>query len=1065
MPESPQNRGLFRPPVPFQDGTENGNALPGAAEAGNNEAQGSSDTNNAAQGGNGPTPGSQPSDSGQGARRSLLSSYGAAPAAPPATPVLNSNATQSQGNGQAPTQQGSSANNQTWNQTIAPSSSGQQGGAPDSSAANVWDPTVASPSVGWGQGIYPNGNQNNGWGQQAAPPASPPGAHAWNQNETSINGSHNNGWGQPSAQQNNTPSNFNSSNNSSNGRNQAAAYPGYPGMASKNGQPSTQQNGSNNALDGWNQGTGQPNGTPGNMNNGWGQQMGYPSMLPNSPNGSWSASGVPGMPGTPGAPINQQANGSWSASGAPTNQKAIGNAGQDMPWNRAEAHAAKKRGLRAKYAGLSVPKKIMLLVLLVALFIPSLLIIFEGINGLILYNQARSGMQHLQNAQAIFSGGPKGNTTKYLDVNKLRQAQVEIDAANSDFHQLSNKLDHDVAVGLLDSMLPRQINTARSLAHIGADATEIAQQGVRSAITLSPTLTPALSHPLGGGSSTSPIVTQPVLDELGKDIDFILPRLHDMQQYSNGMDLNSLPLSASQRKLITTALPLLPVGEGVLTQVRSNMDVLAWLLGVDQPRTFLVETMDRGELRATGGFTGQFGELELNGGRMAPLSLKNIGQFEEDNRATGSPLDPIFAKVQGKTAPPPFTWWPIPNFGMRDANLSADFPTSAKLIMNQYQYEFGKQTDGLILFSPFLISHVLQVTGPITVPEYNETITADNLEQRLHYYQLDNVGIRHEELVEHVEDPQIARKLFTKRLSGLLLAKVQALPTDKMVGLGKEMLYAMKTKDLQLYFTNDKLEKLIGQYGSTAEIDRSTTHDGLFVVQANLSVSKASQYVTTSISDDVTLDAKGGATHKMKMKLVYNQTGPVYGLDTYRDYVRVYTPPNSQFISGTGFSHFGDPYCGGYYIPCAAREDVFGTGEMICPIGTQIGLIPALNDDPYGDRLRPIDKIGAPLNMTSDEPGRNMFGSWVVVPKNCTMNLSLSWYVPPTGHEPYSLVIQRQSSTLPNLDVNVTPAPGTCGSTKPGDLHYSHVQDGEDLNFTVASAAAGTCSLQVKPQP
>ncbi len=1055
MPESPQNRGLFRTPVPFQGGAENGGALPGTTEAGDNEAQGGGNTNvaqaRAAKGPSGPyTPDPQ--------RHSLLSSYGTTPSAtPPGTPVHNADSTWSQGNGHTPMQQEGQVNNQAWNQNIAQGSSIQDS-TPDS-AGNGWDQTVAYPGVGqdngWNQGGYPNGNQNNGWGQASTQQNGVP---------THFNGSNtsSNGWnqgaaysgnGQSPAQQNGTPAHFNGPNNVPNVWNQAAAYPGItPG----NGQFSVQQNdapanfnSSNNTPNGWNQVAGQPNAVPGNMNNDWGQQAGYPGMMPNSPNGLWNATGAPSMSGMPGMP------------GVPPGPQAIGNPGQNMAWNQ----AVKKRGLRAKYASLSTPKKIMLLVLVVALLIPSLLAVFEGINGYLLYSQARSGMQHLQNAQTIFSGGPKGNAAKYLDVNKLRLAQVQIDAANSDFHQLSDKLDHDGAIGLLDSMLPRQINTARSLAHIGADATEIAQQGVRSAITLSPTLTPALSHPLGAGPSTSPIVTPPVLDELGKDIDFILPRLHDMQQYSNGLDLTSLPLSDSQRKLITTALPLLPVGEGLLTQVRGNMDVIGWLLGVGQPRTFLVETMDRAELRATGGFTGQFGELDLNGARMTqPLSLKNIGQFEEDNRAMGSPLDPIFNKVAGQTAPPPFTWWPIPNFGMRDANLSADFPTSAKLVMNQYKYEFGKQTDGLILFSPFLISHVLQVTGPISVPEYKETITATNLELRLHYYQLDNVGIRREEIVEHVEDPQIARKLFTKRLSGILLAKVQSLPTSKLIGLGKEMLYAMKTKDLQLYFTNNKVERLIAQYGSTAEIDRSTTHDGLFVVQANLSVSKASQYVTTSISDDVTLDAKGGATHKMKMKLVYNQLGTVYGLDTYRDYVRVYTPPNSQFIAGTGFSHFGDPYCGGYYTPCPQRQDLFGTGEMLCPIGTQIGLIPALNDDPYGARLRPIDKIGAPLNMTSDEPGRNMFASWVVVPKNCTMNLSLSWYVPPTGNQPYSLVIQRQSSTLPDLDVTINPEPGTCGSTKAGDLHYSHVQDGEDLNFTV-DHASGSCSLQVKPQP
>ena len=43
-------------------------------------------------------------------------------------------------------------------------------------------------------------------------------------------------------------------------------------------------------------------------------------------------------------------------------------------------------------------------------------------------------------------------------------------------------------------------------------------------------------------------------------------------------------------------------------------------------------------------------------------------------------------------------------------------------------------------------------------------------------------------------------------------------------------------------------------------MDRSTTHDGLYVVQANLSASKASQYVQTIMHDTVTLDAAGVCT-------------------------------------------------------------------------------------------------------------------------------------------------------------------------------------------------------------
>ncbi|MBA2677423.1 MAG: hypothetical protein H0U76_03380, partial [Ktedonobacteraceae bacterium] len=605
MPESPQNRGLFRPP--FQSGTENGGALPGADGAGNNEAQGGNNSNGVAHDG--------AAANGPGARRSLLSGYGGVPSA---TPMQNSNAAWSQNGEQTPV---------------------QQQGSPIGDA-NAWDQTMAHPSAGngWGQGEYANGNgvnQQNGHGQQGTPSSSP--NQTWSQGSGSVNGNQSNGWGQAPSPQNGGPGNVNGSNNASNASNGWGQAPnGAPSNfnGSNNTSNGWQQtpnsgpsnfNGSNNASNGWPQGIAPRSAVPVN-NNGWGQQAGSPGIAPNGPgsNALWGTQG-PGM--------------------APNS--AIGN-GQNAGWNQALPPGTKRRGLRAKYASLSTPKKILLLVLVLALLIPSLLVVFEGINGYLLYKKAHDGLQHLQNAQTIISSGPKGNTARYLDVNKLRQAQVEVDTANNDFHTLSSRLDSDGAVGLLSSMAPKQIVTARSLAHIGADATEIAQQGVRSAITLSPTLTPALSHPLGGGSATSPIVTRPVLDELGKDFDFMLPRLHDMQKYSKDVDPNALPLSDSQRKMITTALPLLPVGEGLLTQLRGNMDVLAWFLGVDEPRTFLVETMDRGELRATGGFTGQFGEMELNGGRMAPLSLKNIGQFEEDHTAEGSPLDPIFAKVQGQ---------------------------------------------------------------------------------------------------------------------------------------------------------------------------------------------------------------------------------------------------------------------------------------------------------------------------------------------------------------------------------------------------------------------------------
>jgi hypothetical protein len=97
------------------------------------------------------------------------------------------------------------------------------------------------------------------------------------------------------------------------------------------------------------------------------------------------------------------------------------------------------------------------------------------------------------------------------------------------------------------------------------------------------------------------------------------------------------------------------------------------------------------------------------------------------------------SKTLGQFAPPQYrSWWPFANWGLRDSNVSADFPTSAQIAINQYELEVGHQVDGVILVTPFLVEHILQIVGPIYVPAYKDTISAQNLEDRLHYYQQDN---------------------------------------------------------------------------------------------------------------------------------------------------------------------------------------------------------------------------------------------------------------------------------------------------------------------------------------
>jgi hypothetical protein len=124
-------------------------------------------------------------------------------------------------------------------------------------------------------------------------------------------------------------------------------------------------------------------------------------------------------------------------------------------------------------------------------------------------------------------------------------------------------------------------------------------------------------------------------------------------------------------------------------------------------------------------------------------------------------------------------------------------------------------------------------------------------------------------------------------------------------------------------------------------------------------------------------------------------------------------------------------------------------------------------NDPYTGQWHPLDKLGPPTNLVSDEPGRAMFGGYVVIPKNCTMTVAISWYVPPLSTAPYSLLIQRQAGTWP--DINLTILPHTQSSHVPSDCvvpnRASVYFDGvltEDTTFKLRNPQApdtqGECS-------
>jgi hypothetical protein len=664
--------------------------------------------------------------------------------------------------------------------------------------------------------------------------------------------------------------------------------------------------------------------------------------------------------------------------------------------------------------------------LLIVFFIP----LGTGLAAYSAYNSIRGvaldGVNNLLEVKSLLPSS-KSDPLAALDAGKLQQAQHKLSKAESDFlqlQQLVNRPDIQSAIGQFAPQYSNKLDMAQRLVQVGIDVSRMGNELIGVEL-----LGANIFHssPLASASaSTKPLITVADISNAEGVMIHALYYINDIHTLMSQVSIQDLPISNAQKKELTSVMALLPKVQDMIVQGQGLIGIVSWLLGVGQARHFLVQTMDRAELRPSGGFTGLYGVLTIQDGRIAPFTLTDVTEL--DYNGNGMEL--------GRQAPPEYrSWMKFGFWGLRDSNLSGDYPTTARLSMQVFQEEGGGPVDGDISLTPTVIAHVLNVIGPIKVPQYNETITAQNLEDKLHYYQQDFGAIALQRQITGTHNAA-TRKAFTALLGKLLLDKLKHQPVKQLLQIMQNAVKDIQSRDLEIYFTDPLAESWVVQHGFSGGMDTFSRHDGFMVVQSNISISKASQYVHTTEQDNITLDAQGGTLHDLTITLDYKQTGPVYGYDTYADYIRVYAPANAQFISGNGFDSLKslcipNPTPGGpggtqgltVRPPkgpgCKQYNNSFPSNARYCPGGNY-----SLGPSGYSFGNWPVDSLSGPTELTSDLPGRAMWGGLTLTPKNCTSTITLQWYVPNEvknipGQSPYTILVQKQGGYSPTVQITI----------------------------------------------
>ncbi len=348
------------------------------------------------------------------------------------------------------------------------------------------------------------------------------------------------------------------------------------------------------------------------------------------------------------------------------------------------------------------------------------------------------------------------------------------------------------------------------------------------------------------------------------------------------------------KRMLEKGLGELTKARSAVTYVNNFLTIFPRIGGFTQKQTYLVLLQNSMELRPTGGFIGSVGILTVQEGKMTDLTVHDVYALDGQLKGHVDPPAPI-RDIMGQEH-----WY------LRDSNWDPDFRVSAAAAAWFYEKETGEQVDGVIGVSVPLLMKLLEATGPITLPDYNDRVSADNFfGKSLLYTQVDFFP------------GSTQKKDFLGSLVSALLSKITGDTSILPAKILQAVTESVAARDILFYFPDPDLEALILRYGWGGEMGAAARlcvtaspvspclSDSIGVVGANVGVNKLNYFIKYAALGEITLTEDGGvgesltftitntATAENDMRAREESTGSVVAAlvrGTYRTYLQFVLP-------------------------------------------------------------------------------------------------------------------------------------------------------------------------------
>ncbi|MCP4418169.1 MAG: DUF4012 domain-containing protein [Chloroflexi bacterium] len=520
--------------------------------------------------------------------------------------------------------------------------------------------------------------------------------------------------------------------------------------------------------------------------------------------------------------------------------------------------------------------RFLFLIVLVILFI------WLGIKGWRIGRAVQSLLAQQAIAETILAEGITGIDPVVADemMQTIRQNVVTLRNETAVFMPLTPYLGWLPRVGSLATSAPQLMQ----MADAGTETAVYAFAGLQPALTL-------LQTEENSGSPLPQLVT--ILADAR-------PNLQQAQQsFQNVVTARNQIGNIDQfPERIQTAFQLfdqwLPLAQDGLVMVQ----VLPEIMGHAGQRSYLLLAQNEDELRATGGFISGIGLLTLDNGQILGLDFQDATTFDLENlinnsEAYDSPPQPLF-DLMGSSY-----------LLLRDANYWPDFPFTAQKVIDFYKLvQPEAKIDGVIAIDQQFIALLVAATGPVTVAGSDSVITADNAVDSFRNAFNIQEGQTNREWFQN-------RKAFLSTFSAAIRQKIESDPAAMdMVTLAQNMVGAMNSRHLQLFMVDEEVTAVLTQLDWDGRLENPIGQDFLLVLDTNMGFNKTNLHIDRSIEYEVNLSSSQPEAH---LTISYNHTGPskdeaclqwvsYTDAPTYQEvadqcyfnYLRVYTPPNSQ---------------------------------------------------------------------------------------------------------------------------------------------------------------------------